>query len=342
MKILVIADPMLPVPPPKYGGTERVVDLMCRGLVGRGHQIRLLGATGSRNYGAGVATHRAPSPAYVSRASRKIWFQFLSLWAARDVDVVINYGRLDYLEALYRLPKPILHWFQNPLTGREIPFLLSRRRHADTFISVSSAQIAGEAERGRFQVVHNAMEVETVPFSSAPATPPYVLFLGRLTHNKGVHLAIAAARKAGVRLIIGGKVPADDEGAKYFETEVKPHLGRDCEWVGEYDDATRIALLAGATALLFPIQWAEPFGLVMIESLAAGVPVIATRVASTPEVITPGQNGFLCDSVEEMAMAIARAGQISRYDCRVSAERRFGAPAFLDRVEKLIAQATAA
>ena len=338
----MIADPWLPIPPPKYGGAERIVDLTCRGLARRGHHVHLLAAKGSRNYGAGLTTHRVPSAAYVSRAFRKTWFQFLSLQSVRNVDAVINHGRLDYLEALYRLRKPILHWFHNPLTGREIPYLLSRGRQRDTFVGVSRAQVSGDPAAGRFQVVHNAMETAGIPFSSAPANPPYVIFLGRLTRNKGVHLAIEAARRAGIRLVLGGKIAtAEQEGAEYFASAIQPHLGPECEWIGEYDDATRARLLAGATALLFPIQWPEPFGLVMIEALAAGVPVIATRTASAPEIVVDGKNGFLCDSVDDMAAAIRRVPEISRQECRADAERRFGEPEFIRRVEELLVQATA-
>jgi glycosyltransferase involved in cell wall biosynthesis len=109
--------------------------------------------------------------------------------------------------------------------------------------------------------------------------------------------------------------------------------------VGEYDDALRCQLLAGASALLFPIQWAEPFGLVMIEALASGVPVIAFRRAGTPEVITDGENGFLCESVDDMVAAIGRVGEISRRACRASVEHRFGEPQFIRRVEELVAKA---
>jgi glycosyltransferase involved in cell wall biosynthesis len=301
----------------------------------------LLAAKGSQDYGGGLTTHRVPSPAYPSRAFRKIWFQWLSLKTVRHADVVINHGRLDYLESLYRLRKPILHWFHNPLTGREIPYLLGRGRRGDTFVGVSRAQVADDPAAARFAVVPNAMDVAAVPFSTTPANPPYVLFLGRLTRNKGVHLAIEAARRAGVRLVLGGKVPAEEGGAEYFESAVKPHLGPDCQWVGEYDDATRAQLLAGASALLFPIQWREPFGLVMIEALAAGVPVIAMRTASAPEVVTHGENGFLCDSVDEMVAAIHRVKEISRRQCRAGAEHRFGENAFLRQIEEWLLKAVA-
>ena len=341
MKILVIADPHIPVPPVNYGGTERAAGLMCQGLVKRGHQVRLLAGPGSKDYGGGVTIHQPPSSAYFSRAYRKILFQFTALRAARAVDVVINYSRLDYLESLYRTRKPIIHWFQNPLTGDEVGYILSRRQQGDHFIGISRSQIADDPEAARFNVIYNAVDTETIPFSPVPATPPYLLFLGRLTENKGVHTAIEAARRAGIKLVIGGNIPNEPGAAAYFETSIKPHLGPLCEWIGPYDDSTRIKLVAGATALLFPIQWKEPFGIVMIEALASGTPVIASRIASTPEVITHGKTGFLCDSVEEMAAAIHRIKEISRSECRASVEEQFSEPAFMHQVDDLLTRVVA-
>ena len=342
MRILVIADPVLPIPPTNYGGTEREADLMCRGLVKRGHRVHLMAGPGSKDYGGGLTIHRQPSSAYHSRAARKIWFQCMALRAALGADVIINHGRLDYLEVIYRTKKPVIHWFHNPLTGHEAGYLLSRRKRGDHFVGISQSQISGDPEAARFTVIHNAIDTEAIPFSSAPSIPPYVVFLGRLTQNKGVHCAIEAARRARIKLVIGGNIPTREPGAAaYFEASIKPHLGPECEWIGPYDETTRIKLLAGATALIFPIQWKEPFGLVMIEALAGGVPVIASRTASTPEVIIHGQNGFLCDSTEDMAAAIHRVKEISRRECRASAEQRFGEDVFMRQVEKLIARAVA-
>jgi glycosyltransferase involved in cell wall biosynthesis len=341
VKTLVIADPHISVPPVNYGGTERAVDLMCRGLAKHGHEVHLLAGPGSNDYGGGLTVHRAPSSTYFSRAYTKIWFQFIAWRAVRRADVVINYSRLDYLESLYRTEKPIIHWFQNPLTGGEADYILSRRKQGDYFVGISRSQLSGEPEAARFNVIYNAVDTAAIPFSSVPATPPYLLFLGRLTENKGVHTAIEAARRAGVKLVIGGNIPNESGAAAYFETSIKPYLGPACEWIGPYDDSTRIKLVAGATALLFPIQWNEPFGIVMIEALAGGVPVIASRIASTPEVITHGKTGFLCDSVEEMVTAIHRIKEISRSECRASVEARFSERAFMGQVEELIARAVA-
>lgn len=336
MKILVIADAVIPVPPVGYGGTERVVDMMCRGLVRHGHEVHLMAGPGSKDYGGGLTIHRAPTDAYPSRAFRKIWFQYLVMRAARGAKVVINHGRLDYLEALYRTDRPILHWLHNPLNGREADYVVSRRPSGDHFVGISHAQISANKAAGRFAVVYNAVDLETIPFCPAAASPPYLLFLGRLTRNKGVHLAIEVGRRAGMKLVIAGNVPRESDDPDYFETMVKPHLGPQCEWVGPYDSTRRNELLAGAGALIFPVQWMEPFGNVMVEAMAAGVPVIASRMASTPEVVAHGETGFLCASVEEMIAAVPLLKGISREKCRQRVAEHFSEPIHMAAVERLI------
>lgn len=341
MKILVVADPHIPVPPRLYGGAERVVHLLCAGLREQGHTVRLLAGPGSQDYGGGLWVHRAPDASFLSRAVRKAWFQLLSRWAARGaLDVVVNFGRLDYLVALLRRTRlPLICWFENPVAQSELDWVLARRRRALRFVGVSHSQVEGLRADGRMQVIHNAVDTDQLDFQERPATPPYVAFLGRLTRNKGVHLAIEAARRAGVALKIAGNVSKGEEGAEeYFEREVRPHLGEGCEWIGPVNDEQKRALLQGATATLFPTQWKEPCAVVVPESLACGTPVIAWRIASTPEVVRAGVSGYLCDSVEDMVAAIARvrAGALRREDCRREAQERFSQDALVGRFLDLL------
>lgn len=341
MKVLMIADPHIPVPPVTYGGTERDVHLQCRGLQARGHSVHLMAGPGSRDPGGGLTVHRAPTTKYASRAARKLWFQAICLRQAVSADIVVNHGRLDYLEGVYRTKKPVIHWFHNPLTGREVSFVRQRRKQGDVFIGISRSQIENDPESGRFKVVYNPVDIGAIPFTATADRPPFLLFLGRLTANKGAHLAIEVARKSGMKLMMGGNVPNEPGAAEFFENKIKPQLGERCEWVGPYNDVMRAKLIAGATALLFPIQWQEPFGLVMVEAMAGGVPVIAWRRASTPEVVEDGRTGFLCDSVEDMVAAVGRVHTISRAECRRSMEQRFSVAAHLDRLEGLMKEACA-
>jgi glycosyltransferase involved in cell wall biosynthesis len=335
MKVTVIADPVIPVPPLNYGGAERVVASLCDGLASRGHSVVLVAGRGSRNYGT-LFRHAAPDKASLfSRARRKLLFQPLSLAASWRADVVHNFGRIDYLWSLQRTSLPLLHTFENPIADGEVDALQRGRRGRLMLVSVSDHQRKKFEHRGSWRTVYNAVDVRAFPFCTKPADPPYLAFLGRLTANKGVHVAIDVARKAGMKLKLAGNVSNEHGGAAYFEQRVRPALGPDVEWVGEVNDAQKTSFLGGATALLFPIQWDEPFGIVLAEALACGTPVIALRRASTPEIVRDGETGFLCDSIDEMAGAVHRVSALRRADCRAFAESTFSAEVMVERYLEL-------
>jgi glycosyltransferase involved in cell wall biosynthesis len=170
-----------------------------------------------------------------------------------------------------------------------------------------------------------ANPVDSRYYSPGPGDGGYLLFLGRLTANKGVDLAIATARRCQLPLVIAGNRPDEPGAASFFKEQVEPHLDGQCvRWVGAVTDQQKQELLGRAAALLFPIRWEEPFGIVMVEALACGTPVIATRRASTPEVIEHGRTGWLCEpTVEALADAVARLPAIDRHHCRQAAEQRF-------------------
>jgi glycosyltransferase involved in cell wall biosynthesis len=337
LEILVIAGPYISVPPTRYGGTERIVDLLCQGLKEKGHIVRLLAAADSRNYGGGLYVHRPASRKMISRLVRKFVFQIRSLLASRNQQIIVNVGRLDYLIGLGRFRRlPLIAWFHNPVCQSEVDWILKSHRSTVSVVGVSESQLAGIKIPQHRRVIYNAVDTKFLSFCAQPADPPYVAFVGRLTHNKGAHLAIMAARKAGVALRIGGNISKEPGAEQYFRQEIQPHLGQNCEWIGEVDDSQKRTLLQKATALLFPIQWQEPFGIVMAESLACGTPVIAWRMASTPEIVLNGRTGFLCESVEEMARAISKIGTINRQACRDEAEKRFSQPVLVENCLGLI------
>jgi glycosyltransferase involved in cell wall biosynthesis len=339
MRVLIIADPHIPVPPPGYGGTERIVALQAQTLVAAGHEVRLLAGPGSCDYGGGLIVHRRPALARFSRAFRKIWFQWLLLRSLRGVDAVINHGRIDYLSAVLAGKRPLVSWFHNPVRQGEIDYLNQFRVNRRCLVFVSASQRSALDELGEERVVPNAVDLALYTLGAAPARPRYVAFLGRLTGNKGVHLAIRAARIAGIHLKIAGNISNEPGGREYFETMIRPELGRGCEWVGEVNDRQKQTLLQGASALLFPIQWEEPFGLVLIESLACGTPVVAFRRAATAEIVGDGVTGFLCEDTAGMAEALGRIDRLDRGRCRAEVERRFGPRNLLDGTLAALAQA---
>lgn len=330
MNILLIADPHLPVPPLRYGGAERVAALYAAELARLGHRVDLLAAAGSRSYGGHLYLHRAPAGHWLSRAHRKLRFQIQSLRAARRCDVVYNLGRFDYLEALLAIRKPLLHCFSHPVDQVLIDAAEARIRAHAGFHFVSHHQLAAAAVSAPAVTIANP--VDTRFYHPGPGDGGYLLFLGRLTANKGVDLAIAAARRADLPLVIAGNLPDEPGADTFFQKEIQPHLdGQRVRWVGPVTDQQKLDLLGRAAALLFPIRWDEPFGIVMVEALACGTPVIATRRASTPEVIEHGRTGWLCHptgpqgepSVDALVDAVVRLPQLDRRRCREAAERRF-------------------
>lgn len=325
MHILVIADPHIPVPPKLYGGVERIVCLLCQEFIRQSHQISLIAGQGSEKFNGCLFLHTAPTLNKLSRAYRKVWFQALSIYASRHADIVLNFGRVDYLECLLRSRKPILHCFQNPIAQYELDFLQAHSHYQLCLYGVSQHQIsiAGlPRERLPTSVIYNATDINYYDFSSTHQG--YLVFLGRLTYNKGVDTAINVAKQTGIPLIIAGNMSKEAGGEQYFREIVEPAIdGQKILYIGPVNDEQKKELLGNALALLFPIRWDEPFGIVIAEALACGTPVIATRRASTPEVIHHGVTGFLCSDEEEMIQAVRQIHTINRADCRKVAEQRF-------------------
>jgi glycosyltransferase involved in cell wall biosynthesis len=325
MRVLVIADPHIPIPPTHYGGAERIIALYGEELRRLGHRVDLIAAHGSSGFGGPVHPHRAPSRAYLSRARRKIQFQLISLRAALPCDLIFNHGRFDYLEALLRSGKPVVHMAHNPLDGVQIAAMEQRARSRFLLYGVSHNQLAAAPTRLPSVVIHNF--VDTRRYRFAPSGEGYLAFLGRLTENKGVHTAIAVARRSGRRLRIGGTIPDEPGAREYFAAHIAPAIATgQVDYLGPVDDRQKQELLAGADALLFPTQWSEPCAVVVSESLACGTPVIGFAVASNSEIIDDGRTGFLAPTVgdvDQMVAAVSRLPALSRQVCRDVAEQRF-------------------
>ena len=200
-------------------------------------------------------------------------------------------------------------------------------------MAISQAQLDDvPPEMGGGRVVHNPIDTAEWPFTEDKQD--YVLWMGRMSPDKGPHRAIAAARVAGVPLVLAGPVQPGQE--KFFAEEVEPHLGRDgIDYVGEADGDRKRELYRHAGALLMPIRWPEPFGLVMVEALACGTPVIAFREGAAPEVVQDGETGFVVADEDAMAASIARVGEIDPAACRESCEQRFGVPAVVAAYEEV-------
>jgi len=291
--------------------------------------VDIIAAPGSKAFGGRMLPHYKPACSFPSRAFRKIWFQFYSLRAAINANVVLNFGRIDYLAGLLKTRIPIVCRFGKPVEQREVDWSFSRRRSHMEIVGVSRFQFCALRQAKPAHIIYNATDIDKFVFSPFPSRTPYLAFLGRLTSKKGIDTAINVATRAGLQLKIAGVIPNESEEREFFDSVVAPAIGSNVQYIGPIDDTAKPAFLGGAVAMLAPIRWEEPCANVIAESLACGTPVIGSRCASLPEVIDDARNGILCDNEDQMVEAISQIPAINRADCRAAAEARFSAPVML-------------
>jgi glycosyltransferase involved in cell wall biosynthesis len=341
MRIAQVAPLYEPVPPRLYGGTERVVSYLTEELVRRGHDITLFASGDSRTAAKLVAvTERAVR---LDKESREVLAADISrqlgrvFGSAGDFDVI--HCHVDYLAYPFsRLVRtPTLHTLHGRL---DLPYLARVFRDFPDvpLVSISDAQRKPLASLrlNWAGTVHHGMPVDALPFVAQPGD--YLAFLGRIAPEKKPEVAIEVAKRVGMPLRIAAKVDANDR--EYFEQVVRPLLDDPLiEYLGEVEDAHKAAFLGGARALLFPIDWPEPFGLVLIEAMACGTPVIARPCGSVLEIIEDGRTGFVGDTVDDLVEAVKRIDTIDRAECRRHVEHRFSVPRMVDDYEALYRRA---
>jgi glycosyltransferase involved in cell wall biosynthesis len=346
VRIAMLAPPWIPVPAPAYGGIEEVVRLLCDGLTANGHHVTLFAPPGSDSSAEVVHVLEETHADDIQKAQFEadhVARAFGAIDAARErgerYDVIHDHVGHTALAMADRLSVPLVHTLHGPFTEAARRFYASHGRKA-CIVAISRAQLADAPEEmGGGAVVHNPIDCSEWPFSEEK--DDYLLWIGRMSPDKGPQRAIAAARAAGAPLVLAGPVQPGQE--EFFAAEIEPQLGRDgIEYVGEADAERKRDLYRHARALLMPIRWPEPFGLVMVESLACGTPVIAFPEGSAPEVVEDGVTGFVVDDEDAMAHAIGRVGEIDPAACRESCARRFGVPAVVRGYERVYRAAIAA
>lgn len=340
MRIAITADPYLPVPPRLYGGIERVVAMLVAGLIRRGHDVTLIAHPASRTpaplIAYGVPPHRGWYPRL--RELAQVGTSLLSL--RRNIDIVHSFGRLAALTPL--LPLRTVKKIQS--YQRAIPWSGVRRAErlageSVWFTGCSTSLYAPDGDTSntrRWRTVFNGVDGSRYEAVTAVPDDAPLVFLGRIERIKGTHHAIAIAKAAGRRLVIAGNI-AD---ADYFRLEVNPHLDDSrISYIGEIDDHAKNQMLGSAAALLMPIEWDEPFGIVMAEAFACGTPVIGFRRGSVPEVVHEGVNGFVVASAAEAVEAVSRLRCIDRAVVRRDCEARFSSDAIVSGYEQLYVEA---
>jgi glycosyltransferase involved in cell wall biosynthesis len=332
MRIAVVSTPFVEVPPRRYGGTELIVASLARELVGRGHEV-ILYATGDSHI---------PGAEMRSLYPQAIWpptiYDEISHATHAVQDILVEERRIDVVHANVAALLGFARFLEMPVVYTvhhdrdEALCRLYRHNQSSNLVMVAISERQRELLEPHCdaRVVHHGLEVGRYPLG---AGGEYAAFLGRFAKEKGVHAALDAATAAGVPLRLAGKPHWKDE--PYFEAEVRPRLERPgMSWLGEADHPAKVQLLGGALATLFPIDWEEPFGLVMIESMLCGTPVLAFRRGSAAEVVDEGVTGWLVRDADEMAWQLARlrdqrAG-FDRARCRAVAARRFSVARMAD------------
>lgn len=320
LRIAMVAPPFYELPPRGYGGIEVVVAKLIDALVDRGHEVTLVGAGRNGTKAQFRRTYADPQfarlgeplPEAVHAAATAEILEHL------DVDVVHDHTLLGPLQARGRAV-PTVATVHGPVTGE--PGLYYRKLGKTTeLVAISDAQRGFAPDLNWAATVHNSLDPADYTFRAEKED--WVLFLGRCTPDKGMHLAIDAAREAGREIKLAAKCSEPAE-LEYFEREIRPRLGAGVEWLGEIGGQDKRDALASARCLLFPLQWEEPFGMVMIEALVSGTPVVTMPRGAAPEIVTDGVTGLLRERLEDLPAAIDAVDTIDPALCRAEVLDRF-------------------
>ncbi len=326
LRVGLIAAPWVAVPPPVYGGSELVIDLLARGLVAAGHEVVLF-ATGDSTCpvdrrwrypeALGTTSDLVAEFAHVDAAYREL----------AGVDVIHDHTLAGPTWAELSTGVPVVTTAHGPFTEELGDLYAVAARRGASVVAISHHQASTAPELPIARVIHHGLEVDRIPVGRGDGG--YVLFLGRMNSDKGAHRAIAAARAAGRPILLAAKMwePAE---RKYFAEQVEPLLGPDATYLGECGGHDKLELIGGASALVNPIRWPEPFGLVMAEALACGTPVVTFAEGAAPEIVDHGRTGFVCTDDRDLAVRLTQIDELDRRECRAAAASRFSAARMVD------------
>jgi glycosyltransferase involved in cell wall biosynthesis len=326
MRIAQIAPPWTPVPPPLYGGIELVVDRLCRGLLKAGHDV-LLYTTGDSTCPVPRAWALPEAEGLrIGMAVPELRHVAHAYEAVQDFDIVHDHTVFGPFYAERYPHLNVVTTIHGPFND-ELRDLYARIAARVPILCVSHDQRSCAPDIPVARVIHHGIDAPDFPFGDGSGG--YLLFLGRMAPEKGAHRACDIAHRAGVPLLMAAKMREPWERA-YFEAEVAPRLTDDIQYLGEVPHEQKLELLARARALINPIRWHEPFGLVMTESLACGTPVITFAEGAAPEIVDHGKTGFVCADEAEMVEAVHKVGEIDRRACRNAVEGYFSTERMVD------------
>ena len=327
MRIAQIAPPWFAVPPVRYGGIEWVVALLADGLADRGHEVTLYASAGSITRAKLVTVFDdPPGGEHIGEVFYDVVHASTAYLDADRFDLIHDHSGLIGPAIGAHVSQPVVHTLHGPFTdeAKRVYSMLSGRIH---YVAISAAQRAFCPDLSYAGTVHNGIDIDRYPFRSEKED--FLLFLGRINREKGPEIAVEVAHRTGRKLVMAVKA-AEHAEQVYWDEKVAPLLDGSEEILGEITVEEKADLLSRASAVLFPIQWPEPFGLVMTEAMATGTPVISFAYGAAPEVIVHGVTGFLINSVDEMCDAVGRVGEIKPEACRDHVETHFSDDAMVE------------
>jgi glycosyltransferase involved in cell wall biosynthesis len=337
LRIAQIILPWIPLPPERYGGTERIVYTLTEELVKRGHEVTLF-ATGDSKTSAkldfifpeslGLQENVKETLTTTFNPLRHVAYAFSK---AGEFDVIHSHAQYLGLPFASLVATPTIHTFHRVYQGTDDEVGLLQQFKHQNFVSISDSQ--RDLGLNFIATVYNGIPVEEYEYSDKIGD--YLFWSGRILPKKGIIESIEIAKKFGIKLKVAGVVTDGD----FFEKNINPHIdGEHVEYLGELSQKEMGELYKGAYATLFPISWREPFGLVMAESMAVGTPIVAFKWGAVPEVIEEGKTGFIVSHIDEAVTALKNIPSLSRTDCRKRVEERFSVQKMTDGYEKVYRQ----
>lgn len=329
MKVLVISDPFIPVPPINYGGIERIIDFLVLELKELGHEVVLIAHKDSK-----VDVKLIPYDDQDTKLKSIHNLIKINQLKKFKPDVIHSFGRLAYLlPFLYESTPKIMSYQREPTISQIKKAMFLSKKNTLAFTGCS-AYISNQISKyAPAYAIFNGVDLNIYDFKAEVDMNAPLVFLGRIEPIKGTHIAIEVAKKTNKKLIIAGNIPTEHQN--YFDTKIKPELNEQITYIGAINDKQKNILLGNASAFLMPIEWNEPFGIVMAEAMACGTPVIGFNRGSVPEVVINGVNGYRCDTILEMINHISELYKIDRRNVRKDAEERFSSKVIVSQYQNL-------
>lgn len=325
---------MIPVPPEQYGGIERVVYVLTVELMKMGHDVTLYANPNSQP-GCRLIGYRE-SENYGLKDFIKINLLTSSL-LFKNFDVVHTFGRMSNIASLMPFKQPKIVSYQLPPTLSQVKKAVKIAAKNSLYFTACSHFIARQINHiGQVTAIYNSVDMDDYQFNAEVNTDAPLVFLGRIQQEKGTAIAIEIALKTNKKLIIAGNIPDEPIHQQYFNEQIRPFIDQDqIKYIGPVNNIQKNELLGKACAMLMPVTWDEPFGIVMAEALACGTPVIGFNRGAIPEVVTNESTGFVCSNINEMMEGVNNISALSRSQCRQVAEEKFSSAVMARQYEEL-------